>query len=145
MLIDIDFRDKRPLYEQVSDRLEELMLAGVIAQNEALPSVRALAVELSINPNTVQKAYGVLEQKGLIYSVSGRGSFAGGLEQLLPKKQEELLLEQDSLANRAEAIGLSRERLIERIRECRGKTGKEIGNDLVSKRIGAGNGKGEES
>ncbi|MCR5791503.1 MAG: GntR family transcriptional regulator [Lachnospiraceae bacterium] len=127
MLIDIDFRDKRPLYEQVSDRLEELMLAGVIAQNEALPSVRALAVELSINPNTVQKAYGVLEQKGLIYSVSGRGSFAGGLEQLLPKKQEELLLEQDSLANRAEAIGLSRERLIERIRECRGKTGKEIG------------------
>ena len=79
MLITIDFRDKRPIYEQISDKLQELILCGVIGADEALPSVRSLAVELSINPNTIQKAYDNLEQKGFCYSVSGRGRFATSL------------------------------------------------------------------
>ena len=90
MLIDVDFRDKRPLYEQISSKLAELILQGVIIPDEPLPSVRALAVELSINPNTIQNAYSVLEQQGYTYSVSGRGSFAANVESILPKKREEL-------------------------------------------------------
>ena len=113
MLISIDFRDKRPLYEQVSGRLEELILRGIIEPNEALPSVRALAVELSINPNTVQKAYGVLEQKGLIYSVSGRGSFAADAGDILPKKKEEFFAELDELVKKGENLGISRREISE--------------------------------
>ena len=63
MLITIDVRDKRPIYEQISEKLQELILCGVIGADEALPSVRSLAVDLSINPNTIQKAYDNLEQK----------------------------------------------------------------------------------
>ena len=115
MLINIDFRDKRPLYEQVSDRLEELIIRGVIAPNEALPSVRALAVELSINPNTVQKAYAALEQKGIIYSVSGRGSFAADAQDILPRKREEFFGELKELVGRGEALGIPRKDMIEAI------------------------------
>ena len=112
MLINIDFRDKRPLYEQVSDRLEELIIRGVIAPNEALPSVRALAVELSINPNTVQKAYAALEQKGLIYSVSGRGSFAIDASDILPQKRKEFFGELKVLVQRGETLGVTKKEMI---------------------------------
>ncbi len=117
MLINIDFRDKRPLYEQVSDKLEEQIIRGIIEPDEALPSVRSLAVELSINPNTVQKAYGVLEKRGLIYSVAGRGSFAAGASDILPAKREEAFLELDAAVKKAEALGISREDILKRIRE----------------------------
>ena len=115
MLINIDFRDKRPLYEQVSARLEELILRGIIGPDEALPSVRSLAVELSINPNTVQKAYGALEQKGLIYSVSGRGSFAARSEEILPKKRAEFFSELKELVKKGEALGIERSEMAEEV------------------------------
>ncbi len=115
MFINIDFRDKRPLYEQVSDKLEELILKGVIKPEEALPSVRALAVELSINPNTVQKAYAALEKKGLVYSVSGRGSFASDASAVLPKKREELFGELDAILFRAKDLGITKNDIIARI------------------------------
>ncbi len=123
MLINIDFRDKSPLYEQVSARLEELILRGVIEPDEALPSVRALAVELSINPNTVQKAYAVLESKGLTYSVAGRGSFAAGAKELLPKKRQELAQEIRKLVEKAERYGINREEIVELIRKNEGGEG----------------------
>lgn len=74
-MIVLDYRDRRPLYEQIVERLQELMFNGVLLQDSQLPSVRSLATELSINPNTIQRAYGELERQGYIYSVKGKGSF----------------------------------------------------------------------
>ena len=74
-MIILDYKDRRPIYEQVAEKLEELMLLGVLGENEPLPSVRSLAMELSINPNTIQRAYAELERQGYIYTVKGKGSF----------------------------------------------------------------------
>ena len=81
-MIRLDYRDSRSIYEQVRDGLRRLMVTGVMQPGEQLPSVRSLAMELAINPNTIQRAYAQLEQEGYVYSVSGRGTFvAEGGEQ----------------------------------------------------------------
>ena len=72
LMILLDYKDRRPIYEQVVAKLEELMLLGVMKENEPLPSVRSLAMELSINPNTIQRAYVELERQGYIYTVKGK-------------------------------------------------------------------------
>ncbi len=74
-MIHLDYRDNRPIYEQVRDGLRRLMVTGVLAPGDKLPSVRALAVDLAINPNTIQRAYAQLETEGYIVSVSGKGTF----------------------------------------------------------------------
>lgn len=74
-MIVLDYRDRRPLYEQVTEKLEELMFSGVLPSDSRLPSVRSMATELSINPNTIQRAYAELERQGYIYSIQGKGSF----------------------------------------------------------------------
>ena len=74
-MIILDYRDRRPIYEQVLEKLKELMLLDVLKENDPLPSVRSLAMDLSINPNTIQRAYAELERQGYIYTVKGRGSF----------------------------------------------------------------------
>ena len=74
-MILIDYKDRRPLYEQIVEKLSDLMVRGILQQDSQLPSVRSLATELSMNPNTIQRAYAELERQGYIYSVKGRGSF----------------------------------------------------------------------
>lgn len=71
-MIVIDSQSRQPIYEQIVEHVESLIAAGVMSQGEQLPSVRALAVELSINPNTIQKAYAILEEHGAIYPVKGQ-------------------------------------------------------------------------
>ena len=77
-VISLNYRDSRPIYEQIKDGLRRLIVTGAMAPDEKLPSVRALATQLSINPNTIQRAYNELENEGYIYSVPGKGSFAAG-------------------------------------------------------------------
>ena len=77
-MILIDYKDRRPLYEQIVEKLSDLMVRGILEQDSQLPSVRSLATELSMNPNTIQRAYAELERQGYIYSVKGRGSFVAG-------------------------------------------------------------------
>ena len=77
-MISLNYRDSRPIYEQIKDGLKKLIVSGAMAADEKLPSVRALAQQLSINPNTIQRAYNELENEGFIYSVPGKGSFASG-------------------------------------------------------------------
>lgn len=91
-MIAIDYHDKRPIYEQVIDRFQMLILNGALEPDEQLPTVRSLAVDLSINPNTIQRAYGELERRGLIYSIKGRGNFVSSQKDVV-KEQQELLLE----------------------------------------------------
>ena len=74
-MIVIDYRDKRPIYEQVEEKLSKLVVQGVLETDSKLPSVRALAIELSINPNTIQRAYTQLEEKGYIYTIKGKGNY----------------------------------------------------------------------
>ena len=90
-MIVIDYHDKRPIYEQVVDRFQMLILNGGLEPDEQLPSVRSLAVDLSINANTIQRAYSELERRGLIYSVKGRGNFVSSQKEVVIEQQEELL------------------------------------------------------
>ncbi len=90
-MIELNYRDARPIYEQIKDGLRKLMLSSVIRQDEKLPSVRELASQLAINPNTIQKAYRELEQEGYIYTVSGRGSFAAPFTDINSGRLKKLL------------------------------------------------------
>ena len=74
-MIAIDVQSRKPIYEQIVERFETLIVSGVLAPDSQLPSVRALAMELSINPNTIQKAYAELDRRGLTYVIPGRGNF----------------------------------------------------------------------
>ena len=108
VMITIDYKDRRPLYQQLMEKIEELALNGLIQADEQLPSVRSLAVELALNPNTIQRAYGELEKKGIVYSVPGRGSFlAASQEALLSQSREVILRELAQLIDRAKSCGLS--------------------------------------
>jgi GntR family transcriptional regulator len=89
-LISLNYRDPRPIYEQLEEKLRRLILSGAIAEGERLPSVRELASQLAINPNTIQRAYRELEQAGFIYSVLGKGSFAGKLSGVDESRRREL-------------------------------------------------------
>ena len=71
-MILIDYKDRRPIYEQVIERFQQMILCGALQPEEAMPSVRSLAMELSINPNTIQRAYQELERQGYIYSIKGK-------------------------------------------------------------------------
>ena len=74
-MITVDMRDRKPIYEQLIDNIRTLAVHGHLKPDEHLPSVRALAAELAINPNTIQKAYAELERQNVIYSLPGRGNF----------------------------------------------------------------------
>ncbi|TFE02189.1 GntR family transcriptional regulator [Jeotgalibacillus salarius] len=76
----LDTRSRVPIYEQLMDQLKTLMIRDLLQQDDQLPSVRNLAQELTINPNTIQKAYRELEREGFIYSVPGKGSFVAPLQ-----------------------------------------------------------------
>ncbi|MBQ6160290.1 MAG: GntR family transcriptional regulator [Oscillospiraceae bacterium] len=89
-MISLNYRDPRPIYEQLEEKLRRLILSGAIAEGERLPSVRELASQLAINPNTIQRAYRELEQAGFLYSVPGKGSFAGKLSGVDESRRREL-------------------------------------------------------
>jgi len=112
-MFSIDYRSSKPLYQQIVDNIELMTVRGVLAPESRLPSVRSLAIELSINPNTIQKAYGELESRGVIYTVQGRGAFVSGeSEKLLLQKREELLRRFTRLTEEAKQLGISQSDLI---------------------------------
>ena len=106
-MIVLDYRDRRPLYEQVTEKLEELMFSGVLPPDSRLPSVRSMATELSINPNTIQRAYAELERQGYIYSVKGRGSFVADNRQIRERKRQEIWDQLELLIQDAKGTGIT--------------------------------------
>ena len=91
-MLSITLNNKSPIYEQLVGRIEFLILNGFLQENEQLPSVREMATQLAINPNTVQKAYAYLEQEGVTYSVSGKGRFVtDNIEALKQKRMGNVL------------------------------------------------------
>lgn len=92
-MIQLDFKDPRPIYEQIKDKIKELVINGVLKPDDRIPSVRELAQTLTINPNTIQKAYKDLEAEGIIYSVKGKGNFIAPLDKSsVDPRRKELLL-----------------------------------------------------
>lgn len=116
-MIIIDYKDRRPIYEQVVERFEELILKGVLEPANQMPSVRNLAMELSINPNTIQRAYMELERKGYIYTVKGRGSFISDSDHLIDIKKLELLESLQDLIKEARIIGISKQMILDKLNE----------------------------
>ncbi len=116
-MILIDYRDARPIYEQVVERFRILILRGVIKPDEKMPSVRNLAVDLSINPNTIQRAYAELERQGYIYTVKGKGNFVSESGQLLQKYKEEIFAQLVEIYKTAIGIGITEDELVACIKE----------------------------
>lgn len=106
-MIIIDYNDKRPIYEQIIDRFQTLILNGALEPDTQLPSVRSLAIELSINANTIQRAYSELEREGYIYSVKGRGNFVRANESLLIVQKEKLIKELKEHVIKCQKAGIS--------------------------------------
>jgi len=119
-LIGLNYRDSRPIYEQIKDNYKRLIISGALAPDEKLPSVRELASQLAINPNTIQRAYRELESEGYIYTIPGKGSFTGKKQEVRDVRTEEMKREFDKLASRLMLAGVSREELIERINDIEG-------------------------
>lgn len=117
-MISLNYRDARPIYEQVRDGLRHLVVTGAIAEGEKLPSVRALAASLAINPNTIQRAYAALEEEGYLCSEPGRGAFAarGGGEMSL--RREELLRQLDAAARELCFLGMTARELADRVQRA---------------------------
>lgn len=111
-MIQIDYKDSRPIYEQIVDKFKTLILKGVLSTDEKMPSVRSLALELAINPNTIQKAYAQLEREGFIYTVKGRGNFVAEKEDLVMEKKQEILEQFRQLLIAATEIGIPKEELV---------------------------------
>ena len=114
-MIHLDYRDARPIYVQIIDRFRDQISAGVLASGDKLPSVRELAVQLSINPNTIQRSYRQLEAEGWIATVPGKGCFVCGLPAYTDEQRLELLAAFDKSAAALLRMGLTRQELSERI------------------------------
>ncbi len=110
-MISLNYRDSRPIYEQIKDGLRKLIVTGAMAPDEKLPSVRSLATQLSINPNTIQRAYNELENEGYIYSVPGKGSFAAGNAGADEARRKELKDKVRELVAELRYLGVSQEEL----------------------------------
>ncbi len=118
-MISLNYRDARPIYEQVKDGLRHLVVTGALQAGDKLPSVRALASNLAINPNTIQRAYESLEQEGYLYSVQGKGSFAAPQTDVNRDRRERLLKQFDDSAAELLFLGLTPDELAQRLRRAR--------------------------
>ena len=116
-MIQLNYRDSKPIYEQIREGLRRLVITGVIAKDEKLPSVRELASELAINPNTIQRAYRELESEGYIYTVPGKGSFAAEQSDVRGRRNEELLQKFDEIVRELLYLSEDKEVLKKRIEE----------------------------
>ena len=111
-MILIDYKSRKPIYEQIIENMKQLVVSGALKRDEQIPSVRQLAQELAINPNTIQKAYAELERQGVIYSLKGRGSFVGSsLQELRNIQQNERLEELAALSKELYQLQVPQEEL----------------------------------
>lgn len=114
-MIQLNYRDSKPIYEQIKDGFRKLIISNTLSANEKLPSVRELASGLAINPNTIQKAYRDLESEGYIYTVAGKGSFVAEHREVYDARQHELLEEFDEIVHELYFLSVGKEMLRERI------------------------------
>lgn len=132
MMFELDVRSRKPIYEQLVEKLKELIITEVLRPDEQLPSVRIMAQQLTINPNTIQKAYRELEMQGYIYSIKGRGSFVSPSS---PKQNSEKVekVKNDLIKLLSEALylGITGEEILAIIKEIEAGIGGGNPNDQV--------------
>jgi len=116
-MVQLDYRDARPIYSQIVDNFRSQILAEVLQNGDRLPSVRELASDLAINPNTIQRAYRELEMEGWIASVPGKGSFVCGVPSGPRLEQMELLEAFDKTVQTLLYLGVTKEELIVRLQQ----------------------------
>lgn len=112
-MIHLDYRDARPIYTQIADGVREQILSGILPRGAKLPSVRELAFQLTINPNTIQRAYRELEAQGWIATVGGKGCFVSGVPENADKTAA--LEEFDRVTRRLYALGVTPSELQRRL------------------------------
>lgn len=115
-MIKLDLQSRVPLYEQLQEQIIRLSLMGVLEANEQLPSVRSLAREVGVNPNTVAKAYQKLERQGIIYTISGRGSFVSPNVLSLQSPRQAALDEVFEALDKALSRGIAPEEVLEQVK-----------------------------
>jgi len=107
-LLSIDVKSRKPIYEQIIDNIKELIRQGVWPRDTQLPSVRQLAGELAINPNTIQKAYSELERQGVIYSMKSKGSFvASNVDDLRSERIDKLFVDLTKILEELQALDVA--------------------------------------
>ncbi len=116
-MIHLDYRDARPIYVQICDGIRDQVRRGILAEGDRLPSVRELATALTINPNTIQRAYRELENQGWVVTVPGKGCFIATMPKNQEDPQEKLLRQFDCLTETLLETGISREMLIQRLQQ----------------------------
>lgn len=107
IVILIDYKDRRPIYEQVIEKFQQMILCGAMEPDSPMPSVRSLAMELSLNPNTIQRAYQELERQGYIYTLKGKGSFVSDSVKAADHKRQEIQEELDKCVSNAIMAGIT--------------------------------------
>ena len=117
-MFQIDPLSRTPVYEQIIDQAEKLISAGVLAPGDQMPSVRSLSLRLSVNPNTIQRSYGMLDSMGLIVSVPGRGCFVSDAAPVvLLSKNKKRLSQISALAAELHSAGIDAESILDAVRE----------------------------
>ena len=116
-MVHLDYRDARPIYTQIIDGFKEQISTGVLQSGDKLPSVRELAASLSINPNTIQRAYRQLEMESWIATVPGKGCFVCGIPEGNPQEELRLLRQFDDSARNLLLRGYTRQELIKRLEQ----------------------------
>lgn len=122
-MIQINYRDSRPLYEQIKEKIRRLITTGVLTADEKLPSVRELAAQLAINPNTIQRAYRELESDGYIYRVSGRGTFVAEIPEENAPRKKELMASLEDIVTELLFLSVTEEELTTRIHDLARRKG----------------------
>lgn len=122
-MFQLDHSDHRPIYEQIKDKIKELIISGVLKEDDKVPSVRELASALTINPNTIQKAYRDLETEGYIYSLRAKGSFVSPRREVVKRSDtQEFLSEFEGLVSKMKFLGITYEELNKiLVKEYKGK------------------------
>lgn len=116
-MIFIDYKDARPIYEQIVQGFERLIINGVLETDSKMPSVRSLAMDLSINPNTIQKAYEELERRGYIFTVKGKGSFVANCLELSQLQRNNCINNLKKVVLEAKGYGITKEDIYKAIDE----------------------------
>lgn len=114
-MVQLNYRDAKPIYEQIKQGLRRLVVSHAISAGEQLPSVRELASRLTINPNTIQRAYRDLELEGYLYSIPGKGTFASSQADISANRQNELLTQFDDVVTELLFLSIQADSLTDRI------------------------------
>lgn len=114
----VDVMSRVPVYEQIIKQVEEQVLTGILKEGDKLPSVRSLSVKLSINPNTIQKAYTELDRRQLIITVPGKGSFISEKAiEVVGANSREKMTELNNIIRELALAGVTKEEIINNIEE----------------------------